>query len=127
MPQFKKVTIMVDSEQREFSPAQNGDVSVWVEPGDSLSANSTLTYARRQSTGNQATRKASLKFTTPLMTTCAETCKVESRGVILFTLDNVVSKDATEAERVLAYDSLLQLLADADVRDAFINNGSFYS
>ena len=127
MPQFKKLELTVDNEVVKFDPAQNGAVSVWTQQGVDLANVSSVTYTRRPSNSKQTTRKGSLGFTVPFSSTCSTTCTVTSRGVSLFKLENVVDVRVTAAEREKAYDTFVALLQDAGIRDAIVNNGSFYS
>lgn len=127
MPQFKKIDVTVSGGTVEFIPTQNGATSAWLNEGDVLESNSVLTYTRRPSNNSQTTRKASVGYTVPLVDECENTCSISSRGAILFKLDNVVSTKSTVAERTAAYDTFVEVLQHADVRDAIINNGSFYA
>lgn len=127
MPQFKQIDVTVSGATIEFVPTQNGATSAWLNEGDVLESNSVLTYTRRPSNNSQTTRKSSVGYTVPLVDECESTCSISSRGAILFKLDNVVSTKSTTAERTAAYDTFVELLKDADVRDAIINNGSFYA
>lgn len=127
MPKFKKLELTVDNEAVNFDPAQNGAVTVWAQQGVDLANVSSVTYTRRPSNSKQTTRKASLGFTVPFSSTCDTTCVTTSRGVSLFKLENVVDTRVTAAEREASYDTFVALLQDADIRDAIVNNGSFYS
>lgn len=127
MPQFKQIDVTVDAVAVKFTPTQNGATSAWLNEGNVLESNSVLTYTRRPSNNSQTTRKASVGYTVPLVDECESTCSVSSRGAILFKLDNVVSTKSTNTERATAYDTFVELLKHADVRDAIINNGSFYA
>lgn len=127
MPQFKQIDVTVSGATIEFVPTQNGATSAWLNEGDVLESNSVLTYTRRPSNNSQTTRKSSVGYTVPLIDECESTCSISSRGAILFKLDNVVSTKSTTAERTAAYDTFVKLLQDTDVRDAIINNGSFYA
>lgn len=127
MPQFKQIDVTVSGTTIEFVPTQNGATSAWLNEGDVLESNSVLTYTRRPSNNSQTTRKSSVGYTVPLVDECGSTCSISSRGAILFKLDNVVSTKSTTTERTAAYDTFVKLLQDADVRDAIINNGSFYA
>lgn len=127
MPKFQEIELQVDGEPVSLVPSENGATSVWLKGGEVLSGDIVVTYNRRPVTQNQKTRKANLGLTIPLVTVCEATCKSTSRGAILYKLDNVVSADATPAERSEAYDTFKALINDSTVRDAFINNGSFYS
>lgn len=127
MPKFQKLSVSVSGASVEFDPAQNGATSVWIEQGPNLENNSSVTYTRRPSTSKQTTRKSAFGLTIPYSSECTETCTVQSRGVSLFKLDNVVDVRVTTAERQDAYDTFVALLQQEDVRDAIVNNGSFYS
>lgn len=127
MPQFQPISVTVGGEGVTFDPAQNGAVSVWAQQGADLANTSSLTYSRRPSTSKQTTRKSTFGLTIPYSTMCDTTCVVTSRGVSLFKLENVVDVRVTTAEREAAYDTFVALLQDSGVRDAIINNGSFYS
>lgn len=127
MPQFQKISVTVGSTGVEFDPAQNGAVSVWAQQGVDLANVSSVTYTRRPSNSKQTTRKSSFGLTIPYSSTCATTCTTESRGVSLFKLENVVDTRVTAAERETAYDTFVALLQDTGIRDAIVNNGSFYS
>lgn len=127
MPKFTKLEIDVNSTEIVFDPAQNGATSVWIGSGANLESNSSVTYTRRPTTKGQTTRKSAFGLTVPFASTCETTCSVVSRGVALYKLDNVVDVRLTTAERELAFDQFVALLQQADVRDAIINNGSFYS
>lgn len=127
MPKFTKLEINVADTAISFDPAQNGVTSVWSGQGATLESNSLVTYTRRPTTKGQTTRKSAFGLTIPFASVCEETCSVLSRGVALYKLDNVVDIRLTAAERELAFDQFVALLQQADVRDAIINNGSFYS
>jgi len=126
MPKFKEISLETVP-PRLFEPAENDNVTVWIEEGNLLSDGTTVTYQRRKSASTQATRKSQLNFTTPYFSVCPNTCAVISRGSNLFKVENVVSATATVEERTKAYESLVLLLQDEGIKDAFISNGSFYS
>lgn len=127
MPKFTKLEIDVQGAPVSYDPAQNGATSVWIGQGATLESNSSVTYTRRPTTKGQTTRKSAFGLTIPFASVCNETCSVSSRGVALFKLDNVVDVRLTAEERESAFDQFVALLQHADVRDAIINNGSFYS
>lgn len=125
MPIFKKLELTVDNVAVKFDPAQNGAVSVWAQQGVDLANVSSVTYTRRPSTSKQTTRKGSLGFTVPFSSTRDNV--TTSRGVSLFKLENVVDVRVTAAERERAYNTFVALLQDVGIKDAIVNNGSFYS
>lgn len=127
MPQFKQLEVTVSGAQVNFDPAQNGAVTVWTQQGVDLANVASVTYSRRPSTSKQTTRKCAFGLTIPYSSMCETTCTATSRGVSLFKLENVVDTRVTAEERGRAYDTLVGLLQDGDVRDAIVNNGSFYS
>lgn len=127
MPKFQTLAVTVASAEVAFQPAENGATSVWLNAGETLNDGSTVTYSRRPVTSKQTTRKSAFGLTIPFHTECPTTCEITSRGTALFKLDNVVDARVTLAEREEAYDTFVQLLLHADVKDAIINNGSFYS
>lgn len=127
MPKFTKLEIDVNSTEVVFNPAQNGATSVWIGQGANLESNSSVTYTRRPTTKGQTTRKSAFGLTIPFASECEKTCSVVSRGVALYKLDNVVDVRLTTAEREMAFDQFVALLQQEDIRDAIINNGSFYS
>lgn len=127
MPKFTKLEIEVNSTGVEYEPAQNGATSVWIGQGANLGNNSSVTYSRRPTTKGQTTRKSAFGLTVPFASTCETTCSVVSRGVALYKLDNVVDVRLTAAEREEVYDQFVALLQNADIKDAIVNNGSFYS
>lgn len=127
MPKFNPLSVEVSGADVTFAPAQNGATSVWQRDGVTLADNALVTYTRRPVTNSQTTRKIAFGMTIPFSSTCETTCTVTSRGVSLFKLDNVVDTRVTLAERQESYDTFVALLANADVRDAIVNNGSFYS
>lgn len=128
MPKLTTIVVTVDGAPHNFVPSQNtGESTSWMINADTLGGGTIAVYNRRNVSSNQTTRKSALTFTTPLETVCEQTCSIQSRGSILFKLDAVSSKDSTLAERTLAFELLQGLLADEDIKDAFINNGAFYS
>lgn len=127
MPKFNPLSVEVAAQNITFVPAQNGATSVWQRNGGTLADNALVTYTRRPVTNSQTTRKIAFGLTIPFSSTCETTCTVTSRGVSLFKLDNVVDTRISLDERTEAYDTFVALLQNSDVRDAVINNGSFYS
>lgn len=128
MPKLTTIVVTVDGTPHNFVPSQNsGETTSWLINADTLGGGTTAVYNRRNVTSNQTTRKSALTFTTPLESVCEQTCSVQSRGSILFKLDAVSSKDSTLEERTLAFELLQGLLDNEDIKDAFINNGAFYS
>lgn len=127
MPKLIPIEVTTPAGTTEFAPFDNGPTTVWINGADVLNGGSTVTYTRRPSNSQQTTRKASMHHTVPLIAECENTCSVTSRGAILFKLDNVVSTESTIAERTAAYETFVALMQDASIKDAFINNGTFYS
>ena len=125
MPKFN--TLNLTDPAVVFTPAQNGATTVWLNAGADLNSGSTVVYSRRPVTPQQTTRKSALSLTIPYSSECSSTCTVTSRGVVLFKLDVVADSRTTNAERKAAYDTFVGLLANSDIEDAVVNNGSFYS
>lgn len=127
MPKFSEIEIATQGGATVFVPSANGDVTVWLTQDADFASGDTLTYARRRTSANQTTRKSTLNLTKALIDECEATCSTASRGTVLAKLEVTSSVQSLETERADVYDKLVLLLADTDVRDAFITNGSFYS
>lgn len=128
MPQLKPLSVTVNSVASTYNVNGNSQgIASWLKSSTTLKGGQTLTLAKRPVKASQTTRKSNLTYTVPLETVCPTTCKTEWRGTVLSKLEFISSVDATDSERGDAYDSFVEMLKDVDVRDAIVNNESFWS
>lgn len=130
MPILKTQSVTVSTVPYQYVVGGNSNgVATWTLQSSNGSFGTTghFSIGVRQVNAKQSTRKTTAVYSDPLVDTCATTCKVTSRGAVMFRLENVTSVDSTLAERELAFDRFVALLTKPDARTAFVNNEAFYS
>lgn len=99
----------------------------WQNGQDQLDSGEAFVITRRAVAAQQTTRKSTARLKVPLYSVCENTCVRTSRGDVLLDLGMTSSLQATRDERVAAYEDMLALLADEGVKQAFIDNESFWA
>lgn len=125
MPKYQPLAIASPSKTYAVTGI-TGASAGWQDGNDSFENVEAFSVTRRPVTNGQQTRKSTVRLTKPLVDVCPTTCVKTSRGSILGTLDFTSSVQSKLAEREDAYDSLVALLNDTDVRNAVVNNEAFW-
>lgn len=122
-----KYTPLVVNEKTFAVTGIVGTSAGWQNGQDQFDSGEAFVVTRRAVTAQQTTRKSTARLKVPLYSVCADTCVRTSRGDVLLELGMTSSLSATRDERTAAYDDMLALLATEGVKQAFIDNESFWA
>lgn len=123
MPKYVPITA---NEKTYSVTGITGGVAGWQHGQDRFDSGEVFTVLRREPKASQTTRKSTVRLNMPLVDVCETTCTSNSRGTVLAVLDFTSAVSSTSVEREATYDDFVALLLDPSVREAIVNNESFY-